>query len=155
MLVIPRDHFLQEIDLQIIMATATSTLFTKMRTFRKPTSWKKSVNAANISAEDHEANKTWCLLNGDSSQKSWEDSPQWQKDSAINGVKFRLENFNADIDRMHNNWMEEKIADGWVYGEIKDPEKKEHPCIVPFTELPMEQQIKDALFRSIIHAMFN
>lgn len=39
------------------------------------------------------------------------------------------------------------------YGPIKDAVKKEHPCFVPFTTLPAEQQAKDALFRSIVHAL--
>lgn len=32
--------------------------------------------------------------------------------------------------------MANKIADGWKYGEAKDPEAKTHPCLVPFDKLP-------------------
>jgi len=28
-----------------------------------------------------------------------------------------------------------------------------HPCIVPFDELPLDQQIKDRLFRQTVHAL--
>jgi hypothetical protein len=59
----------------------------------------------------------------------------------------------APASASHENWMKEKEADGWKYGTIKDPEKKEHPCIVPFEQLPKEQQFKDHLFRGIVHAM--
>lgn len=101
----------------------------------------------------HEANKEWCELNGDFSQPSWGDAPEWQKQSAINGVKFRLENPDAGPDAMHNNWSAEKIADGWVYGEVKDAEKKTHPCLVPFDQLPLFQQKKDKLFSAIVDAL--
>ena len=101
----------------------------------------------------HEANKVWCEANGDFSQKHWYASEGWQQDSAINGVKFRLENPDAKEDAQHNAWMEDKIKDGWVYGETKDAEKKTHPCIVPFEQLPLFQQKKDALFCAIVDAL--
>lgn len=101
----------------------------------------------------HEANRVWCASMGDFSQNHWVDSPQWQKDSAINGVKFRLENPNAGHDASHNSWMKEKIETGWVYGAVKDVELKIHPCIVPFDELPEFQKKKDALFCAIVDAL--
>jgi len=101
----------------------------------------------------HEINKAYCSSIGDESQTSWEDAPQWQKDSAVNGVIFHLENVDAGADASHNNWMKEKIENGWKYGEVKDPENKLHPCIVPFEMLPKEQQTKDYLFRQVVHSL--
>lgn len=101
----------------------------------------------------HNANKAWCEVNGDSSQKNWEDAETWQRDSAISGVMFKLDNPGAGKDAQHNAWMHDKINDGWVYGEVKDVEKKTHPCIVPFEQLPEFQQKKDALFCAIVEAL--
>jgi hypothetical protein len=101
----------------------------------------------------HQANKAWCEANGDHSQPNWEDAPEWQKESAINGLKYRVENPGSGHDAMHNNWMKEKVADGWVYGSVKNPDTKIHPCIVPFEELPLFQQQKDVLFSSIVDAL--
>lgn len=100
----------------------------------------------------HEVNRAWCAFNGDHSQPSWEDAPEWQRKSAINGVNFHRANPEAGDCASHNSWMAEKLADGWTYGEIKDPENKTHPCIRPFEELPKDQQFKDRLFRTIVHA---
>jgi len=36
---------------------------------------------------------------------------------------------------------------------VKDPEKKQHPCFVPYDELPIQQRRKDALFVSIVRAL--
>jgi len=101
----------------------------------------------------HQANKAWCEANGDSSQKDWDEAEEWQKESAISGVNFRLNNPDAKEDSQHNAWMNDKINDGWVYGEVKDADKKTHPCIVPFNELPIFQQKKDALFCAIVDAL--
>lgn len=101
----------------------------------------------------HEANRVWCQANGDDTQKHWNEAVQWQRDSAIKGVQFRVDNPDAGHDAQHNSWMEEKVNDGWVYGNEKNAEKKTHPCIVPFEELSPFQQKKDALFCAIVDAL--
>lgn len=99
----------------------------------------------------HEVNKAFCETQGDFSQTSWEDAPDWQKDSAINGVKFHIANPDASPSASHDSWLKEKIDTGWKYGIVKDVEKKEHPCCVPFEDLPMFQQVKDELFSSVVN----
>lgn len=101
----------------------------------------------------HEANRAWCLANGDDSQPLWDDAPDWQKDSAIKGVQFHMDNPDAGDSASHDNWMAQKDDEGWCYGPVKDPENKTHPCMVPFEELPEVQQRKDTLFRAIVHAL--
>lgn len=101
----------------------------------------------------HEANRAYCQSIGDLSQTSWNNAPDWQKQSAVNGVNFHLENPGAKPQDSHNSWLEEKKADGWKYGAVKNAELKEHPCFVPYEELPTEQQKKDALFIAIVEAL--
>lgn len=101
----------------------------------------------------HQANKTWCELNGDFSQMDWKDAPEWQRKSAINGVCFHMDNPNATPEASHENWLKEKVADGWVYGPVKDVEKKTHPCCRPYEELPVFQRVKDHLFKSIVNTL--
>ena len=99
----------------------------------------------------HEANRAYCESIGDQSQLKWEFAPEWQRQSAVKGVKFHLEKDRQPEDS-HESWMREKIEDGWKYGPVKDPDKKEHPCIVEFNKLPYEQQMKDFLFAYIVKA---
>ena len=101
----------------------------------------------------HESNRVWCQANGDNSQKHWKNAEQWQRDSAIVGVTFRINNPDAKHDAQHNAWMQDKVKNGWVFGEVKDAEKKTHPCIVPFEQLPEFQQKKDALFCAIVDSL--
>ena len=78
----------------------------------------------------HEVNRAYCHSIGDDSQPSWENAPEWQKKSAIAGVKYILTNPDAKPSDSHDSWLSTKKADGWKYGPVKDPEKKEHPCYV-------------------------
>jgi hypothetical protein len=110
------------------------------------------MNIEQIAKTCHEVNKAFCESIGDFSQPSWNDAPQWQKESAINGVHFHLANPNSKPGDSHNNWMAEKLKDGWKFGEVKNTDKKEHPCMVAYDELPKEQQTKDALFISVVHS---
>jgi hypothetical protein len=101
----------------------------------------------------HEANRALCESNGDASQKPWESADDWQRDSAIEGVVFRLENPDAPPSAQHDAWTASKLADGWKYGSVKDAGKKEHPCLVSFDNLPPEQQAKDRLFGAVVDAL--
>jgi hypothetical protein len=114
---------------------------------------KKNMLIEKIAQVAHEVNKAYCEAIGDKSQTSWEDAPAWQKESAVLGVMFHVENPDAGPDASHNSWMKQKVDTGWVYGEEKDPEAKTHPCIVPFEELSLSQQVKDYLFRQVVHSL--
>lgn len=109
--------------------------------------------AHSIARVAHEVNKAYCESLGDFTQVDWEDAPQWQKDSAIAGAELHLANPNLGVDASHRAWMEHKRAEGWTYGPIKDPAKKEHPCFVPYADLPANQQAKDFIFRGVVHAI--
>lgn len=111
------------------------------------------MNTIDVARIAHEINKAYCEGIGDKSQVSWDEAPDWQKESAINGVKFHFENPDARASSSHDNWLAEKAGDGWVYGEVKDPEKKEHPCMVAFPDLPVEQQAKDHIFKAVCKSL--
>jgi hypothetical protein len=99
----------------------------------------------------HEVNRAFCLALGDTSQPSWDDAPDWQKSSARNGVSGAL--VDTTPEQSHETWLAEKKGAGWKYGPVKDPEKKEHPCFVPYAQLPAAQQAKDHLFTSTVREM--
>ena len=122
-----------------------------LATEREPMTDDEKVIA--IARACHNVNKSWCEINGDHTQKSWEEAENWQRESAVKGVQFRLANPNGGVDAQHNAWMADKFADGWIYGEEKDADKKTHPCLVHFAQLPIHQQVKDKLFCGIVDAM--
>lgn len=115
-------------------------------------------NIEQVARVCHEANRAYCQTIGDDSQPTWDQAPQWQKDSAINGVKFHVAHLSAG-DRpspsaSHESWMKQKADEGWKFGPVKDAAKKEHPCFVPYNELPLDQRMKDYVFAAIAEAFW-
>jgi hypothetical protein len=49
--------------------------------------------------------------------------------------------------------MKDKLDAGWKYGPVNNAETKEHPYLVPFYQLPVEEQAKDHLFKSIVSGL--
>lgn len=99
----------------------------------------------------HETNRAYCgtIEDGDR-QPMWEDAPDWQKESAHIGVWNVLQNPTMTPEQSHEGWLKVKKGEGWKYGKVKDPEKKTHPCMMPYEYLPEEQKIKDVLFTSTV-----
>ena len=64
-----------------------------------------------------------------------------------------MNNPQTDEAALHDAWMKDKIEDGWVHGEAKNVDKKTHPCLVPFNQMPEFQQKSDKLFCAIVDAL--
>lgn len=114
----------------------------------------------------HEANRGYCLALARtfiSPQVTYDpafnwETPPWdhlresERESIRAGVRFHLRNPYASAEAGHKNWLRHKAAEGWKYGPVKDSDKKEHPCMLPYEQLPEEQRIKDAIFKNIVEA---
>ena len=46
-------------------------------------------------------------------------------------------------ENVHENWAKSRIEEGWCYGQYRDDEKKETPCLVPYSELPESEKDYD------------
>lgn len=111
------------------------------------------MNFAAVARVCHEVNRAYCESLGDTSQPTWENAPDWQKESATKGVYEHVGNPAMTPEESHKAWMEQKEKDGWVYGAVKDAEAKTHPCMVPYEKLPQEQRAKDYIFKAVVHAI--
>jgi hypothetical protein len=120
---------------------------------------EEKMNVEQAAKVCHEANRAYCETIGDSSQPRWEDAPAWQKSSAIDGVHFHLAALargeKPNPEASHLNWLKEKTAEGWKYGIVKSPERKEHPCFLPYNQLPLELRAKDYIFCAVVEALYN
>lgn len=106
-----------------------------------------------IARTAHEVNRAVCEFHGDHSQAPWSEAQPWQRESAVKGIAFALENPDVPASTQHDAWMADKLADGWTHGEVKDADAKTHPCIVPYDQLPPEQRIKDHTFRAVVRGL--
>lgn len=110
------------------------------------------MNNEQIARVCHETNRAYCESIRDSTQKPWDQAEPWQRESAIKGVAFALANPDAPASAQHDAWLADKEREGWKFGPIKDAAIKEHPCMVPYGELPLEQRLKDHLFKAVVRA---
>lgn len=92
---------------------------------------------------NHVNNKI-CELNKEQ-QSSWEELPQHMKEGLIKAIKD-----NLSPEEGHNQWMKNRLENGWTYGTTKDIQLKTSPCLIPYNQLPYQQQIKDYIRQAII-----
>jgi hypothetical protein len=123
------------------------------------------IEVEDIASFVHEANRMYQGRHGEDPSPPWNQAPEWQRESAKNGVRAALEKgglnklyHHGDADdprarEQHDSWLEEKLRQGWRYGEVKDPKAKTHPCCLPFHALPSWQRRKDVLFRALCEAL--
>lgn len=43
----------------------------------------------------------------------------------------------------HDVWAQGRIEQGWQYGETRNDEKKLHPCLIPYIDLPESEKEYD------------
>lgn len=46
-------------------------------------------------------------------------------------------------ENVHDVWAAGRLAEGWTYGNVKDPEKKVTPLLVPYENLPESEKDYD------------
>lgn len=111
-----------------------------------------AMTAEHIAYVAHNINRVYCEAIGDPVPPHWEDADQSIKESAVRGVLYTLRH-NATPEMQHEAWMKTRTEQGWKYGPVKDDEKKEHPNLVPYNELPQAARVKDYLFQGVVNAL--
>jgi RyR domain-containing protein len=43
----------------------------------------------------------------------------------------------------HEIWAQQRLAEGWTYGERRDDAARKHPCLVPYEDLPESEKQYD------------
>ena len=46
-------------------------------------------------------------------------------------------------ENVHDTWAKGRLDEGWTYGFVRDDAKKQHPCLVPYVELPESEKAYD------------
>ena len=44
---------------------------------------------------------------------------------------------------VHEVWSQNRMNEGWTYGEARDDATKKHPCLLPYEELPDSEKDYD------------
>lgn len=110
----------------------------------------KSIFIAQIA---HIINSAFCTAISDPVAPAWDECPEDMRLGMQAGVQFHLDNPDTTPEQSHESWLADKLAKGWVYGEVKDIEAKVHPNIVPYAELSVHQKAKDYLFGAVVQSL--
>ena len=43
----------------------------------------------------------------------------------------------------HEVWSKGRLDEGWTYGPVRNDELKQHPCLIPYSELPESEKEYD------------
>ena len=46
---------------------------------------------------------------------------------------------------VHNVWAQKRLSEGWKYGTARNDDRKEHPCLVPYEDLPEDERVYDLI----------
>lgn len=103
----------------------------------------------------HEVNRAYCQSIGDNSQMAWEDAPEMIRKSVVSGVVLHLEAGPQGVPpgTSHQAWLDYKLAEGWKWGPTKNFDTREHPNLMPFNDLPVNEQAKDFIFGAVVHVL--
>jgi hypothetical protein len=55
----------------------------------------------------------------------------------------------------HEAWARTRLADGWRFGPQRDDERKEHPCLIAYDDLPesekhVDRRTAEQILKSIV-----
>jgi hypothetical protein len=99
----------------------------------------------------HEALAAYCHVIGES-PATWAETPANSRQGTHSAIDAIIRGKITTRRELHDRWMGDMLRAGFKYGPRRDAEMKTHPCLLPFDDLPKDQQFKDALFLAIVKA---
>lgn len=93
----------------------------------------------------HALRREIALIYGGNVPPAWEDEActDAMKASSERGALAMLVNPDMTARDEHQRWYNERWEQGWRYGPVRDNERKLHPSMRDFDELPLGERLKD------------
>lgn len=101
----------------------------------------------------YDANRRLNIVAGNVDYPTWDDVAPEDRLMFLEGVRGQWANPNRSAKQVHDYWMDDRIANGWKYGETRDFHLKTHPSLIPFEEISVLEQVKDTLFTNMVAAL--
>jgi hypothetical protein len=84
----------------------------------------------------------------------WDLLTRDARDDVLYIVRYKRANTEATCEDVHNAWMEDKIAKGWIYVTVEEKELKATPYLVQYGKLPYHRKMCYVLSVAVITAFF-
>lgn len=81
------------------------------------------------------------ILNKETTMEKYKPNPIDTSDIQLPDELTPL--LEAMAKNVHEIWAQERINQGWTYGEKRDDSKRHHPCLIAYEELPEEEKVYD------------
>jgi hypothetical protein len=96
----------------------------------------------------HNTLAAYCKANRDHSLKEWDDAEEWQRRSSIDMVRSVLDGAYSPRAE-HERWLKDKLAAGYVHGEVKNDDRSKgpltNPSVMDYDLLPLYLRMKNLL----------
>lgn len=114
----------------------------------KITEKKLDISLEQVAIVCHQGNIAAQIAAGETPSPRWVWMRPEIKESTREGIRNAMA--GSTPEEMHASWSKNRLDAGWVYGEVKDEVAMTHPCLVPYSELPEEQRVKDAVMLDVV-----
>jgi ryanodine receptor 2 len=62
--------------------------------------------------------------------------------------------------QVHETWVRVRLDEGWTFGPRRNDDRREHPCLIPYAELPdtekeIDRQVTLATLKAMIALGFD
>lgn len=82
--------------------------------------------------------------------KAWGETEQPWREKVLAAVDMHISHPDKTPEQAHDEWVAQRVADGWTYADARDDAKKEHPMIRPWVELPFERRVQDTVLHALV-----
>ncbi len=103
-------------------------------------------------AAAHEANRA-LAMRWNQVEPHWEDATSSHRES-IRAVAINVLVHEHTPEQVHEHWYAMMKAAGWTHGKVKDTATKTHPAMRPYSELDLEQKVKNEQFVDVVRAVY-
>jgi len=101
----------------------------------------------------YEANRIYCAALGKCPQPYWERAVRESITYYGDKVDAIAKDKGPTLEEAHNNWVSDKVRDGWKYGKEISVKNKTHPYMVEYKNLPPAVRGRDELFVAIVKVL--
>jgi hypothetical protein len=105
-----------------------------------------------IAKTAHAVHLAYCELNDLSTQPKWGKLTREHKQTIKSTVKKILSGEIESVKNAHENFVEFKKSNGWVYGKTYDRDKKINPRLCDYEKLSHHDKVKETLFFECVNS---